>query len=185
MLRLTAARRDAAPPAGTSPEEGHVEKARRAIRTLHAAHDEAATPMDRLIDGITAILGRPGALLCLVFAIAAWMVGNKLAGGRALDAAPFPDLELAMSAVALVAAILILASQSRADRLADSREKMTLELSLQNAQKLSKIIALLEEFRRDSPNVPDRPDPEATDMSKSAPETEVIESIPSPEIDAR
>lgn len=153
----------------------HVEKARRAVDTLHTAHDDAASPMDRGVDGAIAILGRPAALLCIILAIATWMGANLLAGKRALDPFPFPVLEFAISAAALVIALLILTSQRRADRLADAREKMTLELSLQSAHKVSKIIELLEELRRDSPNVPDRHDPEATDMSNRRAETEVLE----------
>ena len=91
---------------------------------------------------------------------------------------PFPDLEFVISAAALAIAVLILASQGRADILADAREKMTLELSLQNAQKISKVIELLEELRRDSPNVRDRTDPEAEDMSHRRSETEILENIP-------
>jgi uncharacterized membrane protein len=169
-----------APAIEAGQEDGHVEKARRAIHMLHAAHDEAATPMDRLVDGATGILGRPAALIAAVLIIAAWIVANQLMGIRALDRFPFPDLELAISAVALAIALLILATQRRADKLADARERMTLELSLQSAQKVSKVIALLEELRRDSPNVPDRPDPEAKEMSSRRAETEVLEQTPAP-----
>ena len=131
--------------------------------------------MDRMIDRTTAILGRPVALLCVAFTLAIWVIANLLAGASAIDPFPFPDLELAISAAALMIALLILVSQRRADRLADARERMTLELSLQSAQKASKIIELLEELRRDSPNVPDRQDPEATDMSNRRADTEVLE----------
>lgn len=116
-------------------EPGHVEKARHAIHTLHTAHDDAATPMDRLIDQTTAILSRPTALFCFMAAIALWIGANILAGKQAIDPSPFPDLEFVVSAAALAIALLILVSQRRADRLADAREKMTLELSLQSAQK--------------------------------------------------
>jgi uncharacterized membrane protein len=166
-------------------QDNHIEKARRAIHTLHTAHDEAATLTERIVDRTTALLGRPPALICIALAIAAWMGGNSLAGSRAIDPFPFQELEFAISAAALVIAILILASQRRAGRLADARETMTLELSLQNAQKVSKIIELLEEFRRDSPNLPDRPDPEAADMSSSRAETEVLENTPTPPDSAR
>ena len=171
---------NSAPAIEAGQEDGHVEKARRAIHMLHAAHDEAATPMDRLVDGATGILGRPVALIATVLIVAAWIVVNQLMGVRAFDRFPFPDLELAISAVALAIALLILATQRRADKLADARERMTLELSLQSAQKVSKVIALLEELRRDSPNVPDRPDPEAKEMSSRRAETEVLEQTPAP-----
>ena len=57
--------------------------------------------------------------------IAAWVGVNLLAGDRAFDPFPFPDLELVISAAALMIAILILASQRRAiarasDRLFDA-----------------------------------------------------------------
>jgi len=167
-----------APSDEAGQEDSHIEKARRAIHSLHSAHDEAASPTDRLVDKATDSLGRPAALICIVLAIVGWMAANQLGGDRAFDRFPFPELELAISAVALAIALLILASQRRADRLADARERMTLELSLQSAQKVSKIIALLEELRRDSPNVPDRPDPEAMEMSSRRAETEVLEQNP-------
>ena len=178
MRMLKAGENNSATAGEPGQEDGHVEKARRAIHMLHAAHDEAATPIDRLVDGATDILGRPAALIGAILIITAWMLANQLMGVRALDRFPFPDLELAISAVALAIALLILASQRRADRLADARERMTLELSLQSAQKVSKVIALLEELRRDSPNVPDRPDPEAKEMSSRRAETEVLEQTP-------
>jgi hypothetical protein len=59
----------------------------------------------------------------------------------------------------------ILASQTRADRLANLREQMTLETVLLNTQKASKLIDLMEELRRDSPNVKDRVDLEAMEMA--------------------
>jgi uncharacterized membrane protein len=162
------------------PEESHVEKARRAIRVLHTAHNAAASPMDRVVDQTTSALGRPIALLCIILTAAAWAGANVWAGRQAFDPFPFPDLEFAISATALAIAILILASQRRADKLADARERMTLELALQNAQKVSKVIELLEELRRDSPSVPDRTDLEAEDMSTRRSETEILENIPSP-----
>ena len=161
-----------------APEESHVEKARRAIHLLHTAHDQAASPMDRIIDRTINALRRPEALIAILLISAIWAAANIWAGRDAFDPFPFPDLEFVISAVALAIAVLILASQGRADTLADAREKMTLELSLQNAQKISKVIELLEELRRDSPNVPDRTDPEAEDMSLRRSETEILDNIP-------
>jgi uncharacterized membrane protein len=134
--------------------------------------------MDRVIDQTTSALRRPTTLLCILSVSGAWAAANLSAGKRAFDPFPFPDLEFAISAAALVIAVLILASQGRADKLADARERMTLELSLQNAQKISKLIELLEELRRVSPNVPDRTDLEAEDMSARRSETEILENIP-------
>lgn len=169
----------ATPPEAIERQESHVDKAREAIHALHTAHDEAATPLDRFVDGMAASLGRPIALISFLTVVCVWMVWNlwnSHHGGHAFDASPFPDLEFMISVAELFVVILILASQRRADRLADAREGMTLELSLQTAQKVSKVIELLEELRRDSPIIPDRVDPEATDMANRRADTEVLEN---------
>ncbi|NIK86813.1 putative membrane protein [Rhizomicrobium palustre] len=152
----------------------HVENARATIHTLHSTHKESATALERWVDRGTAILGRPLALIFLVAAVIVWIGANILAGPEAFDPLPFPELGLVISTAALAIAVLILASQQRADRLADAREKMTLELALQSAQMVSKIIALLEELRRDTPSVPNRIDSEAVDMADRRAETEIV-----------
>ncbi len=67
--------------------------------------------------------------------------------------------------VALYMTTLILTTQRRADQLASRREQMTLELSLLSERKTAKIVELLEELRRDSPDVKDRIDDEAKAMA--------------------
>ena len=64
--------------------------------------------------------------------------------------------------------VLILTTQRRADRLAGRREQMTLELASLTEKKVAKIIALIEELRRDSPQVVDRVDDEAQAMASRA-----------------
>ncbi len=74
-------------------------------------------------------------------------------------------------------ATLILTSQRRADRLANRRDQLNLEVSILAEQKAAKIIELLEELRRDSPNVRDRRDTEATAMASSAEPQAVLEAL--------
>lgn len=136
---------------------------------MHAAHREQATWLDRFIDRLTAAVARASFLLGTATVLALWIGFNTIApllGHPAFDAWPsFPMLSFWVSCVALVIAVLILSSQTRADRLANLREQMTLETVLLNTQKASKLIELMEEFRRDSPNVKDRVDFEAMEMA--------------------
>src|ERR1700761_664101 len=122
----------------------HVEDTVNAIAQLHARHDARATRAQKMVEAATASAG---------------------SGERPFDPLPFQWLELILTLVALLLAILILSTQRRADALADSRERMTLEAVLTTDQKTSKIVQLLEELRRDTPAVPDRVDQEAHDMS--------------------
>src|SRR5205085_11781582 len=86
-------------------------------------------------------------------------------GGTAFDTPPYPRLMGGLGLVALYMTVLILTTQRRADRLASRREQMTLELSLLGERKTAKIVELLEELRRDSPNVKDRTVNEAKAMA--------------------
>ncbi|HEY5084134.1 MAG TPA: DUF1003 domain-containing protein, partial [Rhizomicrobium sp.] len=86
---------------------------------------------------------------------------------------PFPLLCLAVSAVAICIAILILTTQKRADRLVQRRQQLALEVALLAENKASKIIDLIEELRRDLPNVHNRVDQEAVEMA-SKPDHETV-----------
>lgn len=147
----------------------HVEETVNAIAQLHARHDERASSAQKIVEATTAIVASARALIVVLVTVMLWVAANailKSAGLRMFDPPPFQWLELLLTLVALLLAILILSTQRRADALADSRERMTLEAVLTTDQKTSKIIELLEELRRDSPAVRDRIDPEAHDMSK-------------------
>jgi len=146
----------------------HVQEAIQAIAAMHASHREQATWLDRFVDRLTAATAEASFLIGVAAFLAVWIAFNVSArqlGFPAFDASPFPMLSFLVSCVALFIAVLILSSQTRADRLANLREQMTLETVLLNTQKASKLIELMEELRRDSPNVKDRYDSEAMEMA--------------------
>jgi len=158
----------------------HIAETIRAIALLHAEHHRKSTLAERIVDRVTMAVGRPIFLLILMGAMALWMALNafiSLSGGAAPDAPPYPGLEVSISLLALVIAVMILISQSRADRFANLREQMTLEATLLTEQKTRKIIELLEELRRDSPGVRDREDVEAVQMAAKADPHEVLAVI--------
>ena len=149
----------------------HVEETVQSIAHLHAKHYKHSTHSERLADRATALLGRPSFLAILTVVIAGWVIGNLLSlrlNHAAFDPPPFSWLEVGLTVAAVYMAVLILTTQRRADRLADMREQMTLELSIQTEKKVAKLIELLEELRRDSPEVFDRIDTEAREMSSRA-----------------
>jgi len=158
----------------------HIAETIHAIALLHAEHHRKSTLAERIVDRVTTAVGRPIFLLIMMGAMALWMCLNEfisLSGGAAPDAPPYTWLGLSMSLLALVIAVMILISQSRADRFANLREQMTLEATLLTEQKTRKIIELLEELRRDSPGVRDREDVEAVQMAAKADPHEVLAVI--------
>jgi uncharacterized membrane protein len=71
----------------------------------------------------------------------------------------------------------VLIRQNRMSRLADHHAHLDLQVNLLTEEKSSKIIALLEELRRDLPNVSDKPDVEAHQMTKPADAKAVLSAI--------
>ncbi len=140
----------------------------RAVAEMHAEHHRQSSRIDQAIDRVTAVLGSAASLGFLTLLVTFWVVINGILpwmGGKAFDPPPYPRLMDGLGLLALYMTTLILTTQRRADRLASRREQMTLELNLLSEQKTAKIVELLEELRRDSPNVKDRIDHEANAMA--------------------
>ena len=158
----------------------HIEETVQAIARVQAQHESEATPIERLVERITAAIGRPAFLAWLALAVAVWALGNVLSGrfGHApIDPPPFSWMQGAITLAALCVTVIILASQRRADKLAGLRAQLTLELAILGEQKTAKVIELLEEIRRDNPLLADRHDPEAAEMATPADPEAVLEAI--------
>jgi uncharacterized membrane protein len=163
-----------------SPMPPHVAETVRLIAQIHTQHRQNTSSAQRWVDAATALAGRPIFLALVCAGVAIWVVFNSvtsLTGAHPPDPAPFAWLELALTLTALVVAVLILATQRRADVLAGVRSQMTLELTILTEQKVAKIIELVEELRRDSPQVRDRVDSEARDMATKADPHAVLGAI--------
>ena len=158
----------------------HDEETIQSIARLHAEHHASATQHQRAADRITSLLGRPVFIAVLTAVVVGWMSMNSLAvalGYRPLDPPPFAWLSGAASLASLYLVVLIVTTQSRDDRLSQRRELLILELAILSEQKATKVIALLEELRRDHPAVRDRVDEMAEVMARSADPQSVIEAI--------
>nr|WP_321986425.1 DUF1003 domain-containing protein [uncultured Lichenicoccus sp.] len=146
----------------------HIEETIRSIAELHAEHHRGATPIQRIVERLTAFVGRPRFIGLLTIGATIWIGLNALApraGVRPLDPPPFAWLDGAVSLAALYIALLILTTQRRQDQLAQHREQLTLELTILGEQKTAKIIQLPEEARRDNPSLRNRVDEEAAAMA--------------------
>jgi uncharacterized membrane protein len=158
----------------------HIEETVRAIAELHADHHRRATPLQRTVDRLTALVGQPRFILGLTAAILFWTglnVGATSLHLPAFDPPPFDGLALVVSTGALYVTAMILSTQRRENALGQLREQLTLELAILSEQKTAKIIELLEEIRRDSPHLPNRRDPEAEAMASPADPVSVMEAI--------
>src|SRR5208282_745610 len=158
----------------------HIEETIRTIAQIRAEHDEKATPPQRAVDRITAVLGRPRSIGVLTVVVIGWIAANLLAvalGYHPIDPPPFAWLGGAVSLVSLYMVVLILATQQNEEELTQHRELLNLELAILTEQKTAKVIELLEEVRRDNPLIHDRVDREAQAMAQPADTQSVLEAI--------
>ncbi len=164
----------------SQPMPAHIETTVQAIAKLHTAHYRRATRLQKIVDRMAKIVGHPsfiGALTCVVIG---WIGGNlflERVAHWSFDQPAFPWLQGAGELAALYITALILMSQRRKDELSELREQLTLELATLTEQKSAKIIALLEEMRRDSPHLIDRRDSEAEDMAMPVDPGAVLEAF--------
>lgn len=158
----------------------HVEVTVAAIARLHAEHQSRATPLQRTIESFIKRAGRPSFIVIVVVIVALWISGNlqvASAGLAPFDPAPFFWMQGAVGLAALLMTSLILITQRREDEIASYRDQLTLELSILSEQKSAKIIQLLEELRRDSPNMRNRVDSEAEVLSTPVDPHSVLAAI--------
>ena len=158
----------------------HIEETLQAIAKLHADHRQSAGRLQRVVERLTAFIGRPRFIAALTIVIVFWVGGNQVASWftvKPWDPAPFGWLQGGLGLLALYVTVLILTTQRREDQLAGYREQLTLELAILGEQKSAKIIALLEEMRRDNPNLRNRVDEEAAAMSIAADPQAVLDAI--------
>jgi uncharacterized membrane protein len=158
----------------------HIEETIRSIARLHAEHHGAASPQQRAVDRLTALLGRPVFISVLALVIIGWIAANLLAialGHHPLDPPPFQWLTGAISLVSLFMVVLVLGAQRHEEQIARHRELLTLELAILSEQKTAKVIQLLEEVRRDNPLIHDRVDHEANAMAQPADPQSVLDAI--------
>ena len=164
---------DTTPRDGSAISDHHVDSI-DALAEFHLAHYRGATALQKAIDRLTGLVGTPEVLIVLAAGVAIWM---GVIVGRGSPQTLFDWLELTGTCGALLVSVLILVTQRREDVLAERRSRLILELAIVADRKSAKIIALLEELRRDHPNVSDRVDSESNDMATPTDVLEVAAAI--------
>jgi uncharacterized membrane protein len=158
----------------------HVAEALETIAELHKRAERAVPRHQRSIEVSTEVLGRPATVYIIAGTVVLWTVLNLLVpqvGLRPLDPPPFAWLQTAASVGALLMAAMVLSTQNRQRKPAEERERLDLHVNLLAEQKLAKVISLLEELRRDMPNVSNRVDSLAEAMTHAVDPNAVADAL--------
>jgi uncharacterized membrane protein len=158
----------------------HVAQNIEAVLELRARQEERVGRHQRLIEHLTRTLGRPRTIYLTVLAALSWVTFNLAAASlslRVLDPPPFSRLQGVVGLAALLMTTIVLTTQNRQVRHAEHRAHLDLQVNLLAEQKIAKLIALIEELRRDLPNVHDRKDSQAEAMTRTMDPGAVISAL--------
>ena len=141
-----------------------------AVLAFYAREEEKISRWQRILERFSLIIGQPAFLGFILLFVALWMLVNIVLhhfGIAEFDPAPFFWLQGLVGLGALLTATVVLTKQNRLAKLEEQRAHLDLKVTLLTEQKAAKLIDLLEELRRDLPNVRDRQDSEAATLQKA------------------
>lgn len=157
-----------------------IERSIEDIANLHIHMESKVDRHQRSIESVTAFLGRPGFLYIILLFVALWILINislKLSGVHPVDPPPFIWLELIISISALLMTTVVLITQRRQNKATELRRHLDLQINVLVEQKVTKLIELVEELRRDLPQVENRHDPEVEALKQNVNPHEVVSSL--------
>jgi len=141
-----------------------------AVLEFYEREEKKISGSQRILERLSEFVGRPAFLGITLIVVAVWIVVNVGAhwiGLFEFDPAPFVWLQGLIGLGAMLIATAVLARQNRLAGLADQRAHLDLKVTLLTEQKAAKLIHLLEELRRDLPNVRNRDDSDAVALQQS------------------
>ena len=141
-----------------------------AVLEFYTREEQKISRSQRILERISGLIGQPVFLGVILLFVALWMLANtalRQFGMAQFDPAPFFWLQGIVGLGALLTATVVLTKQNRLAKLEEQRAHLDLKVTLLTEQKAAKLIDLLEELRRDLPNVSNRHDPEAAALKQS------------------
>jgi uncharacterized membrane protein len=158
----------------------HISQNVETILALHRRESETLTPSQRRLERLSRFVGRPVYLVGLGVFVALWVALNwfaPLLHLKPFDPPPFAWLDGLLTFIALITTTIVLIAQNRQEKLEQQRAHLDLQVNLLTEQKVTKLIHLLEELRRDLPMVKDRHDPQAAAMQEGTDADQVVSAL--------
>jgi len=141
-----------------------------AVFKFYTREEKKISHWQRILEHVSSFIGQPVFLGFILLFVAIWVSANMvlhLFGMTEFDPAPYFWLQGIVGLGALLTATVVLTKQNRLAKLEEQRAHLDLKVTLLIEQKVAKLIDLMEELRRDLPNVKNRHDPEAAVLQHS------------------
>ncbi|OIQ88181.1 hypothetical protein GALL_299530 [mine drainage metagenome] len=141
-----------------------------AVLDFYTREEKKISYWQRNLERISLFIGQPFFLGFILFFVVLWVLLNitlRQLGHVEFDPAPYFWLQGIVGLGALLTTTVVLTKQNRLAKLEEQRAHLDMKVTLLTEQKAAKLIDLLEELRRDLPNVRNRHDPEAASLQQS------------------
>jgi uncharacterized membrane protein len=141
-----------------------------AVLDFYTREDEKTSFWQHAIEQLSCTIGQPACLAGILLVVALWVLielTTRWLGFLAFDPPPYFWLQGMIGLAALITTTVVLTRQNRLAKLEEQSAHLALKVTLLTEQKVTKLIDLIEELRRDLPNVKDRHDPEAEVLQQS------------------
>jgi uncharacterized membrane protein len=163
-----------------SAESAEVGENISAVHDFYVREELKRSTSQRFAENIGGFVGRPTFLIVILIFVILW-IGANLAlhyGGRTMfDESPFVALHGIMGLAGLLTTVVVLIKQNRISRLSEQRDHLDLKVTLLIEQKTAKLIDLMEELRRDLPNVKNRHDSGAAVLQQAMSPDRVLAAL--------
>lgn len=150
------------------------------IIDLKLRQEQEVSEHQRMIERITAFIGRPSIFYAILIVVIVWITYNALAphvGLVPFDASPFYELQGLVGLCALLVATAVLITQNRQDKMAEQRRHLDLQVSLLVERKVTALIELMDELRRDLPSVKHDTNPQVEALKEPVDPKRVLHSL--------
>jgi uncharacterized membrane protein len=161
-------------------ERDQISQNIEAILEFYAREEQKLSRPQRFLERVGSLIGQPGFIVFILLFVAFWTLANAVLrhfGMPEFDPAPFFWLQGIVGLGALLTTTVVLIRQNRLGKLEEQRAHLDLKVTLLTEQKAAKLIDLLEELRRDLPNVKNRHDAEATALQQSMSPDQVLAAL--------
>jgi uncharacterized membrane protein len=141
------------------------------LSTFKDREEAQISGLQLVIERISRFFGSPLFFAFAVVFIAAWAGLNAWGahfGWRHIDAPPFFWLQGLVSSNALLLTVAVLIRQNRMSQVAEHRAHLDLQINMLTEQKVTKLVQIVDELRRDLTELRGHPDEEVSEMAKPA-----------------
>lgn len=151
-------------------ERNQISQNIEAVLDFYAREEQKISHSQRIMERFSSFIGQPVFLGIILLFVTLWVLANvalRQYGMAEFDPEPYFWLQGIVGLGALLTSTVVLSKQNRFAKLEEQRAHLDLKVNLLTEQKTAKLIDLLEELRRDLPNVKNRHDPEAAALRQS------------------